>query len=347
MPRLTRERMLIAAVALGVAATTTGASARADHDDGQIVFRRFFDLERTTGALFVVNPNGSGDRQLTRPLPGGVDDNPNWAPDGSRIVFTRQPAGDDADQQRAFWTVKPDGSGPRLLVPGCAAAGNCLGFEQIGNPLYSPDGRRIAYGWAAGDVRDDIGSIQFSEVYLMDADGRHPRPLTNFTRDVPYSGDTGPDAWSPDGRHLLITRSLSSISEPAGGVALFIINADGTGARRLTPWALRAGGARADWSSDGRLIVFHTVPEDDIGGDIYTIRPDGSGLRRLTRFPQDTTRLGELGFSADGKRIVYTMGGLVNNRDMFTMRTNGTQVEQITATDVSENNPDWGPGRTR
>jgi len=190
----------------------------------------------------------------------------------------------------------------------------------------------------------DFGQIQFSDAWVMNADGTDPRRLTSFTADAPYSQDVGPGAWSPDGAQLVIARSMSPVGEPAGGLALFIINADGSGLRQLTPWALRAG-SRADWSSDGRRIVFRTIPpNDEPGGDIYTIRPDGSGLRQLTHFRPDGV-LGELGFSPDAKSIVFTRGG--ESRDMFVMRANGTHIEQITQTELSENWPDWGPGVSR
>ena len=347
MRRLNRRRAVLAALtaaaAVAMSIVVAGAPAQPPARSGEIAFRRFLDVGRTTGAIFLVKPDGRRDHQITQPSQGGVDEWPNWAPDGSRILFTRQPGGENADQERAFWTVKPDGSDPKLLSPGCGGPPNCLGFEQKSQPLYSPDGKTIAYGWAAGDVSDDIGQIQFSEVYLMKADGSHPRPLTSFTKDAPYSQDVGPDAWSPDGKHLLITRLMSPVGQPAGGLALFIINADGSGVRQLTPWALRAGG-RADWSSDGRRIVFRTVPASDApGGDIYTIRPDGSGLRQLTHFAP-TEVLGELGFSPDAKSIVFTRGP--DSRHMFTMRADGTDIRQITETELSENVPDWGPGRT-
>jgi Tol biopolymer transport system component len=332
--------LVAAALPIVVAAVPAKPHAR----NGQIAFRRFFDVDRTTGAIFLTHADGLGERQLTHPPQGGLDDQPNWAPDGSSILFTRQPAGDDGSQA-AFWTVKPDGSDAKLLSPGCPGGPpKCLVNEQRNGPLYSPDGRKIAYGWAAGQVRDDIGQIQYSEVYVMDADGSDPHPLTSFTKDAPYSQDTGPGAWSPDSRQLVIERSMSPVGEPAGGRALFIINADGTGLRQLTPWSLRAGG-RADWSQDGRRIVFRTIPaNDEPGGDIYTIQPNGTHLRQLTHFPP-TGVLGELGFSPDAKSIVFTKGGA--SRDMFVMRSNGTHIRQITQTELSENWPDWGPGASR
>lgn len=59
------------------------------------------------------------------------------------------------------------------------------------------------------------------------------------------------------------------------------MNADGTGARRITPWKLRA--VDIDRLPDGWLIS--SRPEEtgmDKVGDIYTVRPDGSDLTRAT-----------------------------------------------------------------
>jgi TolB protein len=343
MPRLTRGLALLAGLAAATVAVVmlvAAASARPPAKHSQIAFRRFFDKQNSTGAIFVINPDGSGSHQVTHPAPGGLDDQPDWAPDGSRILFTRQPAGDNPDTQRAFWTVKPDGSDPQLLSPPCTAGPpQCAPKEQKSGPLYSPDGTKIAYGFAAGSVRDDIGQIQFSEVYVMNADGSLPHPVTTFTKHAPYTEDVGPAAWSPDSSHLVISRAMSLAGKPRGGRALFVINADGTGLRQLTPWDLGASG-RADWSRDGRRIVFHTLPPTEgPGGDIYTIHPDGSGLRQLTHFHSKWV-LGELAYSPDAKRIVFTKGA--DSRDVFVMRADGTHVRQITRTELSENWPSWG-----
>src|SRR4051794_10358509 len=154
MPPMRAWSVLVATAAVGavpavIAATSDGAATSAAH--GQIAFRRFFDVKRTKGAVFVINPDGSGVRQGTHPPKGGLGDQPHWAPDGAEIGVTRQPKA-DPDSHRAFWTVRPDGTDPRLLSPGCLDGPTptaCLPNEQKSQPTYSPDGKQIAYGWAA------------------------------------------------------------------------------------------------------------------------------------------------------------------------------------------------------
>jgi Tol biopolymer transport system component len=68
--------------------------------------------------------------------------------------------------------------------------------------------------------------------------------------------------------------------------ALFVVDADGQGLRQLTPATLQA--RAPDWSPDGTQIVFETLDMRTVSrsvrtsDDIYSIRPDGTGLRRLT-----------------------------------------------------------------
>ena len=51
-------------------------------DNGRIAFRRFLDEERSTGAVFTINPDGTDERQITDPPTGFVDRNPDVSPDG-------------------------------------------------------------------------------------------------------------------------------------------------------------------------------------------------------------------------------------------------------------------------
>src|SRR5438045_2087747 len=50
--------------------------------DGKIAFRRYFNDDQTSGAVFTINPDGTGERQITHPRGNSVDDRPAWSTDG-------------------------------------------------------------------------------------------------------------------------------------------------------------------------------------------------------------------------------------------------------------------------
>ena len=86
-----RVKLLIAAAlvlsAVGIVVAT--ASATAPGSNGQIAFRRYFNCQQDWGAVFTTAATGKGTRQITHPARGAVDDQPDWAPDGSLITFSR------------------------------------------------------------------------------------------------------------------------------------------------------------------------------------------------------------------------------------------------------------------
>ena len=145
----------------------SGARQAVPGDGGEIVFRRFLDVERTTGAIFLMNADGSRDRQLTQPLPGGLDDSPNWAPDGSQDRVQppagrrrRRPQAGVLDRQAR--RQRPQAAARR------AAAGRpcCLGFEQQHEPAVLP-GRQ--------DDRVRVGGRRRTGGHRLDPVLRRPR----------------------------------------------------------------------------------------------------------------------------------------------------------------------------
>jgi TolB protein len=325
----------LAATAVTAAVTLLAASAAPPGQNGQIVFRRWLDAHHKTSALFVINPDGTGERQLTRPLDGVADVQPDWSPDGSSVVFER-------DQARSrLWTVAADGTEPFLLGPTCLdAPPKC---EDHMDPAWSPDGKTLAFWRAWGPVNQKLGFIAHSEVFTIDDDGTHLRQLTHSSS---YADDDRAPAWSPDGKQLVFERLTSPQAEPPDARALFVINADGSGARQVTPWSLD-GGDHPDWSPDGRWILFHSNPDNGatpVGGDLYLVHPDGTGLRQLTHFNPMAVAL-SASFSPDGKSIVYSSVGVGGQPDLYVMRVDGTDVRQLTRTRAWESQPDWGTDR--
>jgi TolB protein len=78
--------------------------------------------------------------------------------------------------------------------------------------------------------------------------------------------------WSPDGRRIAVT-VLNITARPRLGSAIYVLNADGSNLRRITPMRLIAG--NPDWSPDGRRIVFNSSFEGQAAVELYTVRPDG------------------------------------------------------------------------
>ena len=328
---------LICAIAVSSALAGQARVATEPGKNGLIAIKRYNDAQRSTGAIYTVAPDGSSAHQVTRPAPGVVDDQPDWSPDGSLITFFRCPP----DASCEVFTVKPDGSGETQVTPGTGAcppvAANC---EDGADPTFLPDGRHILYTRATGQVRHFTGydQIQHSDLVVREVDGSNPHVLVR-SRD--YQGDFVGAIFSPDGTRFVYERSNSPAAKPAFGHALFVARADGSGQRQVTPWSLH-GGDSPDWSPDGKLILFRSNEDAPAQSQLYVVRPDGSGLRKLTRFKQGTTVL-SYSFSPDGRWITFAKSGKAGQPDIFVMKPNGSGIRPVTRTAVWDSAPDWGP----
>jgi TolB protein len=101
--------------------------------------------------------------------------------------------------------------------------------------------------------------------------------------------------------------------------------------------------ALAGASSDAEdRIAFAAAPSGSFDFDIYTVRPDGSGLRQLTTGPAGHSSFANA-WSPDGRVIAFDSDrtGVVQ---LFTMRPDGTRVSQLTHDPVLWSvNPAWSP----
>jgi Tol biopolymer transport system component len=97
-------------------------------------------LQHTHGAIFTINPDGTGLFQVTHPGPGILTTEPEWSPDGEWIAYWN---GDD-DNGRMY-KIQADGSHRTYLSGMCT--GDC--HSDIG-PVFSPAGTHIAFSRKEG-----------------------------------------------------------------------------------------------------------------------------------------------------------------------------------------------------
>jgi Tol biopolymer transport system component len=224
-------------------------------DAQRLAFVRYRDV-------WVMNADGSDQRRLT-PNPQG-DDRPVWSPDGQQIAYTSF-----RTRNWDVWVMKADGSGQRNLTRNRA---------QDYFPTWSPNGRKIAF------IRTRNSSRLHGhpwELWVMNADGSGQRNLARGSGHgdgPPWSwSDTEAvmpaPSWSPDGRKLLFA------SHHDGNPEIYVVNADGSGQRRLTRDP--AEDTDPSWSPDGREIAFISTRDGKHG--IYVMTADGSRQRNITR----------------------------------------------------------------
>jgi Tol biopolymer transport system component len=172
-----------------------------------------FDSNRDGNSeIYVMNADGSGQRILSR-SPSSDELAGGWSADGRTMLFMT-----DRDGNWEIYAMNADGTNPRNLT---RSAANDGGVRGVAGLVLSPDGRRIAFA-STRDTRDEDNP----ELYVMNADGSKLRRLTHAP------GSEAPFSWSPDGTRLAFARFPV---KPRW--AFFVMNADGTGVRKMT-WSL-------------------------------------------------------------------------------------------------------------
>jgi Tol biopolymer transport system component len=281
-----------------------------------------------------VRPDGTGDHWLTPdvPLPpNGWQVHPDWSPDGARLAFAADDAGDPAGSgvagvgTRDLWVSNADGTGAERVL-------DCTDpCTQADHPAWSPDGRTLAFtGW---DLVDGV-SVS-GRLALLDLETGKVQVLLAFDDD--RNAFAWP-RWSSDGRRIVVevqtwsnTTSDADMTRTAIGVV--DLDAKTPSWKQLTDWELWA--TYPDWHPDKDLIVFSTRPWADLDGpsNLYTIRPDGSGITQFTDNGLADPRAVQPTWTPDGTRIIFTkvVGTGFGNPTMMTILPDGTGMVSATA----------------
>ena len=182
------------------------------------------------------------------------------------------------------------------------------------------------------------------EIYVMDADRKNQRRLTNNRHD-----DWDP-SWSPGGKRIAFTSSgkVQNVVQAhplfvvGGPPQIYVMDNNGGNKRRLTnsdfaEWY-------PSWSPDGERIAFTSSGAMDTAGwYIYVVDANGKNLRRLTHpdsgwYPS---------WSPDSKRIAFVSSRNAFGNEIYVMNADGSNQQRLTETPHDNIQPSWSPDGER
>lgn len=190
------------------------------------------------------------------------------------------------------------------------------------SPAFSPNGRRLLFESTRGGE---------SAIYVMTIATCSVRRVT---------AGMNPD-WSPDGRRIVFQRTVGDADR------IFVARADGTRVRQVTRSRRGEVEPSADWfpswSPRGGRIAFDRDESSERTGaerrNVYVVRPDGTGLRRLTNGWNAGPE-----WSPDGRRIAWSCGDVI-----CIMDADGKHKRRLTdaAGTNGDESPAWAPDGKR
>jgi Tol biopolymer transport system component len=300
------SRKVATAVSLALVLATTLVAVRTSHatftgGNGLLLYQAQVGNDTQ---LFTVRPDGSGVTQITH-FKGRSATDANWAPGGTRIVFTQHWDPGGPAEHFLLSTINADGTGLEAL-------------PKAGRLAVAPNwlsSRKIVY-------LDAVGA-HGGRLMVVDANGKGRRPAG-----VPGIGP-GSACALPGNRVAYLA------SNPANGElsAVFVSRLFGRGGRRITAWATYAD--KIDCSPDGRRIVY-SAPAFGEGGkssNVYTMRVDGSDRVQLTHETGGEINAGADSWSPDGTKIAYVSNKTGGAYQIWTMYADGSGATQLTHAD--------------
>jgi dipeptidyl aminopeptidase/acylaminoacyl peptidase len=333
------RRRVLSGLVVAIVAAAAAVRAQESRSDTLLTTEHYLDWERVSDAQI--------------------------APDGSRVIYTRQHVNTLEDKwESELWTVNADGSQNRFLVKGSAAR-------------WAADGKRILY------LAD--GEPKGTQIFVRWVDAAGPAtPVTHVT-ETPRSA-----RWSPDGKSIAFsmfvpqkgTLKIEMPDEPKGAkwtaaprvvqslhyrqdqvgfledgyTHLFVVAADGGTPRQLTTgkWNVGSGelraGAAIDWTPDSKTVVFNAErnPDFDLkyqSAQLYAVDLATGTIRDIVAKAGEWSRPS---VSPDGKLLAFAgyppSGHTHTVSDLYVASMSGENMRKISGDfDRDPQNPRWAP----
>ncbi|MCW2913470.1 MAG: serine/threonine protein kinase [Actinomycetia bacterium] len=234
------------------------------------------------GNIGILTPQA--DRATTLlPNANGCDILPQWSPDGTQIAFTRV-----TDAGSELWIVGKDGSNPHKLigvtgktrVAWSSDSKKIAGMDLVNNvrqifviTLGQPNPTHITTepndkddpAWCGDHLAFWSKKTGSSQIYTLDV--TNPSAAWAKVTDAPIGA--GDPAWSRDCKKIAYTNALNKNDRN-----IWVVDADGSHGRQLTPATAGAHDMDPSWSPQGRWLAF--VRGDVAHPQIWALKADGS-----------------------------------------------------------------------
>lgn len=261
---------------------------------------------------------------------GKPGDQPTYAPPPSPIVKNGLIALGDHDDTRKtqIFTMSENGSNRKQLT---------FGPDEHWMPMWSPDGKKIAYVSRAP---------QSMNIYVMDADGTNKKLLAS-------GGISMGPSWSPDNKKIVYAHADLIPGGQTVALDIWVMNADGTNKIQLTKEV--SDDNIPTWSPNGTKIAFTS---NRVGNryQIFVMNADGSNPKALTTAYFDTIIQQDIeqkvpAWSPDGRYIAYWAGVEANVQsvpgvefpgdvwNVWVMNADGSNQRKL----IIGDDPAWSP----
>jgi Tol biopolymer transport system component len=236
-----------------------------------------------------------------------------------------EPIRSQAAQRASFALTAPSGKGQILVTSSFATNQLFLADPITANVVQLSSGPADYQtgGWSADFTKITFSRGLWGGLWMMNGDG------TNETQ-VLAMPLVRASVFSPDGKYIAFIANVPDAQVHTVELSTGVVT-------QLTK--LPGIGLRISWSVDGKKLLF--TKEDAGIGNLFTIAPDGTGLKQITRCVKVYCNDGQ--FSPDGTQIAFVYGSRV-----ATIAANGANMQMVTGPkDPQPHWPSWSPDATQ
>jgi eukaryotic-like serine/threonine-protein kinase len=272
---------------------------------------------RRSGAIYLVPSLGGTPTVLVPPSPDGIALTPVWSPNGSEVAYCTE---------QGIQVIAAAGGSPRRILPS---------NQGLHSPRWSPDGASLAY--VAGGLyfamgEDQLGNTETSAIHIVDVATGADRVVTDGRW-----LDVSP-VWTPDGRGLLFVSSRN------GGRDVYRQFLSRAGMPEGEPARVTSGlnAHSISLSRDGTLLAYSALVFRANVWSLPIPRDGVASAAGATPVTSGSEKTEKLEVSRDGKWLVFDTDR-AGNADVWKLRLDGGEPEQVTRDPAPEFANDWSP----